>query len=211
MYSIVIPFPSNSKTIQKCLNYIHDNSMYEHEIKLLVDEKDVYHAFNKGVFSAKYDTVVLMNDDMIVSKDWDKFILGCPPNIILTGYVVEANPGKMNSGPQCIQYDCGDIDTFDYDKFQKFVDEHSQTVEDVKPNSVGWYMPLVVHQSTFVSYPNIDKFPWYANDTTLITQILPFVGFKFGQMKSYVYHFSRASTKLNFTQSELDNVPPRNI
>jgi hypothetical protein len=185
--------------------------MYEHEIKLIVDEKDVYYAFNKGVFSAKYDTVVLLNDDMIVAKDWDRFIVGCPSNFILTGYVIEANPGKMNDGPECIQHDCGDVDTFDYKKFQKFVDEHSQTVEDVKPNSIGWYMPIVVNQNTFVSYPNIDKFPWYANDTTLVTKILPFVGFKFAQIKSYVYHFSRSSTKLNFTQSELDNVPPRNI
>lgn len=194
MYSIVIPFLSNSKTISMCLKYIEENSMHQHEIVPIIDEKDVYYAFNKGVYLSKYETVVLMNDDMIVSKNWDENIPQCKSDTIYTGYVVEKNPGKMIDGPSCIECDCGDVDDFNFDRFQMFVDTHSRSVENVKPNSLGWYMPVVVNQRTFISYPNIKKFP-QPNDITLFHHILPFVGFNCAQIKSYVYHFSGVARK----------------
>lgn len=194
MYSIVIPFLSNSKTISLCLKYLKQNSMYKHEIVPIIDQKDVYFAFNKGVYTSKYDTVVLINDDMIVAKDWDKFIPNCKDDTIYTGYVVEKQPGAMIDGPSCIKHDCGDFENFDYDKFQDFVNVHSNQVPDIASNSLGWYMPVVVNQKTFVSYPNIHKFP-EPNDITLFHHILPFVGFKCSQIKSYFYHFSGVARK----------------
>lgn len=193
MYSIVIPHLSDSETISLCLKYLKQNSIYEHEIIHIVDEKDVYFAFNKGVYQSKYDTVVLMNDDMIVARDWDKFIPFCKPDTIYTGHVVEKNPGRMIDGPSCIECDCGDINNFDYDKFQKFVDLQTK-VDDIKPNYLGWYMPVIVNQRTFVTYPNIQKFP-EPNDVLLFHHILPFVGFKCSQLKSYFYHFSGVARK----------------
>jgi len=199
MYSIVIPYPSNSKCIDRCLEYLKKNSVHEYEIVPIVDETDVYYAYNKGVYHSKYDTVVLMNDDMVVSKEWDKFIpVYSEPDTVLTCLVVEANPGKMSGGPECIKHDCGDFDNFDYDKFQSFAD--SAQIPDCLTNSMGWYMPVVFNKKTFVSYPNINKFPWHANDVTLFHYILPNLGFKFTQIKSFIYHFSRQSTKLNYEE-----------
>ena len=212
MYSVVIPYPSNSKTIDMCLEYLKKNSAYEFEFVPIKDETDVYYAYNKGVYHSKYDTVVLMNDDMIVSKHWDKFIpMHTKQNQFLTLNVVEANPGRMAQGPECIRYDCGSVDDFDYDKFQTYVDETSKLFQPITYNLSGWYMPFIVNQKSFVSYPNINKFPWYANDVTLINGILPSLGYKIAKINSYVYHFSKTSTHLNYTNDQLLNVPPSKV
>ena len=193
-YSIVIPHLSDSKTIKICLDAINTNSYYNNEIITIVDEKDVYYAFNKGVYQASCETVVLMNDDMIVSKHWDKNIpLYSKQDTLLTGYVVEPNPGKMLSGPENIQHDCGTTpDTFNYNKFQEFV--NNQNVPDIIFDKKGWYQPLVVNQKSFISYPNILKFPEYANDVTLLEQIMPNQGYKFAQINMFVYHLQRQAT-----------------
>jgi hypothetical protein len=135
-----------------------------------------------------------MNDDMIVSKHWDKNIpLYSKQDTILTGYVVEPNPGKMLSGPENIKYDCGTTpETFDYTKFQEFVD--TQHVPDIEFDKKGWYQPLVVNQKSFISYPNVLKFPEYANDVTLLEHIMPAQGYKFAQIDMFVYHLQRQAT-----------------
>lgn len=193
-YSIVIPHLSSSKCIEHCIRSIQQNSYYQNEIITIVDEKDVYYAFNKGVYQASCETVILMNDDMIVSKHWDKNIpLYSRQDTILTGYVVEPNPGKMNNGPECIKADCGEtIETFDQTKFQEFVD--AQNVPEIIFDKKGWYQPLVVNQKSFISYPNMLKFPEYANDVTLLEQIMPSQGYKFAQIDMFVYHLQRQAT-----------------
>lgn len=193
-YSIVIPHLSTSRYIDECIKYIEKNSMYKNEIIRITDEQDVYYAFNKGVYISSCDTVVLINDDMIVSKYWDQFIpIYTNQNTVLTGYVVEPNPGKNTNNVQCIEYDCGTtLLNFDYDKFQQYVNR--QHVPNIQLNQKGWYMPLIVNKKSFISYPNINKFPEYANDILLIDNIMPFAGFKFAQINMWVYHFARQAT-----------------
>ena len=65
MYSIVIPYLSKSKYIEQCKHYIKQNSALDYELVEIVDESDVYYAYNHGVYKAKYDKVILLNDDMI--------------------------------------------------------------------------------------------------------------------------------------------------
>lgn len=197
MYSVFIPFLSKSKTIQRCLNALHENSVHPHEIVLTVGESDVYYAFNEGVYKCKYDTVVLMNDDMIVSKGWDKLIPEyASPDKILTGYVVEKNPPKLMYGPSCIEHDCGDENTFNYNKFEEFVEYHSKDVNDYTPNSSGWYMPLIINKKTFITFPNVGKFPYVANDFLLFEMIHKMnEDYKFGTIKSYIYHFGHATSR----------------
>ena len=191
MYSVVIPHLSNSICIESCLKYLNQNSLYQNELILIEDERDVYYAFNKGVYKSNYETVVLLNDDMIVSKNWDKYIpIYSKQDTILTGYVVE--PGD-NAADQCIRYDCGTSpQSFNYEKFQNFINGHQfpEIIFDAK----GWYQPLVVNQRTFITYPNINKFPEYSNDVKLINEIMPYAGFQFAQINMPVYHFQRQAT-----------------
>lgn len=210
MYSIVIPTISKSNNIEHCKKFLEKNSTHEYELITYVDEPDVYYAYNKGVYSAKYDTVVLMNDDMVVGERWDELIPKYSnQHTILTGYVVENNPGKMVDGPSCLKFDCGtNYDNFSEEKFKKFYNYYSKNCQEVINDRLGWYMPVIVNKKSFVTYPNINKFPWYANDILLFHKVLPMCGYKFAQIKMFFYHFSRLSTKEMFTQEELDNVPP---
>lgn len=196
-YSVVIPHLSNSDYIDSCLEYLKLNSKYEHEIVRIIDETDVYYAFNKGVYQASCDIVVLLNDDMIVSKDWDEdILLYCSEDTFLTYNVVEAVPGNMLPGyPHCIEHNCGDtIDVFDYDKFQNFVDFNKSKYPKFQSNKIGWYMPFVVHKKSFVSFPNIKKFPHQENDVLLLEYVLPQCGYNVALINSFVYHFSKKAT-----------------
>lgn len=197
MYSVFIPFLSKSKTIQRCLNALHQNSVHPHEIVLTVNETDVYYAFNEGVYKCKNDTVVLMNDDMIVSRGWDELIPKyAQPNRIITGCVVERNPGPLLYGPSCIPCDCGDENSFDYDKFENFVSEHKKSFSEYTPNASGWFMPMIINKKTFVTFPNLVKFPICANDVLLFDMIAQSKnGYEFGVIPSYVYHFSHATSR----------------
>lgn len=192
MYSIVIPYLSKNDNFDKCVSYIEKNSMHKYEIVPIEDETDVYYAYNSGVYKAKYDRVVLMNDDMIVSKNWDELIFPyCIEGNVLTGHVVEKEPGHIEGKPSCIKFDCGDnFENFEEEKFEKFVNYHRTPVRQGK----GWYMPIVFHKRSYIGYPNINKFP-YPNDITLIDQILPNNGYKFIQIPMYVYHFAMRATK----------------
>lgn len=196
-YSVFIPFLSKSKTIQRCLNALHENSVHQHEIVLTVGETDVYYAFNEGVYKCKNDIVVLLNDDMIVSKGWDRLIPEyAAPDLLLTTYVVEPNPGGLPLGPSCIPCDCGTEDNFDYDKFERFVDEHGKNTADFVPNSCGWFMPLIINKKTFVTFPNIVKFPICANDILLFNMLANSAcDYRFGVLKSYTYHFAHATSR----------------
>ena len=200
-YSVVIPHMSNSKYIDACIEALKHNSCYEHEIVRITDETDVYYAFNKGVYTAQCDIVVLMNDDMIVSKEWDKHIpLFLAEDTFLTFHVVEPNPGKMD-GPECIEFDCGDsLENFDYEKFSEYVEQQKQVTPVIQINKIGWYMPFVVNRKSFVSYPNIDKFPLYANDVTLFHSVLPNLGYKVALLNSFVYHFQRKGTEQFYSE-----------
>ena len=203
MYTIVIPHLSSSKYIDQCKYYIEKNSKIEHEILCITDEPDVYYAYNYGVYHAKYDNVILINDDMIVSEGWDiSFMKYTQPDIILTGHVIEPDPGIMISGyqgaevsKQNIKLDCGNtIDKFNYNKFVQYIDTRSD-IPEIVVDARGWYMPVCVNKKTFVSYPNIKKFPFEANDIVWIEAILPHVGFKFALVKSFFYHFQYSSWK----------------
>jgi glycosyltransferase involved in cell wall biosynthesis len=197
-YSVFIPFLSKSKTIQRCLNALHQNSVHEHEIVLTVGEKDVYYAFNEGVYKCKNDVVVLLNDDMVVSKGWDALIPQyASPDVILTTYVVEPNPGGLPIGPSCIKHDCGDENNFDYDKFERFVAEDSKDKPDLVPNAIGWFMPTIINKKTFVTFPNVIKFPICANDILWANMLhqAPECEYKFAVLNSYTYHFGHATSR----------------
>ncbi len=199
MYSIVIPYLSTSKYIDRCKHFLEINKSLPYELVEIVDETDVYYAFNKGVYHAKYDKVILLNDDMIVSKGWDYPLLKYNNwETVTTGYVVEPEPG-VNYRPtgeqiQNIKLDCGQtLDMFDYDKFQNFV--NSSQEPDVIYDAKGWYMPICFDKKSFVSYPNKVKFPYEQNDVLLIDYVLPNLGYKFAKVKSFVYHFQSGSLK----------------
>jgi hypothetical protein len=200
MISVVVPHLSSSKYIDYFKKKLEENTETRaYELVEIVDETDVYYAYNKGVYQSKYESVVLMNDDMVVSPNWDRHFLSMiKPGRVVTGHVIEPNPGtfyrRNGVGFSNTKYDCGSsVQSFNYDKFAKFAEDFSKKHPPFTPG-FGWYMPVGFHKSTYVSYPNIKKFP-YPNDCHLLDEILPMMNYDFVQVNSTFYHFQSKSWK----------------
>jgi len=190
MISIVLPYLSNSRCIDICKKYIEQNTINPYEIVEIVDNTDVYAAYNEGVRRAKYDVVLLLNDDMFVSPGWDElYIKHTTPNSVVTGLLIES--GRIPVNFRNVEFDCGKTpEEFDYNKFLSYIIDNP--IEEVKLNSMGWYMPVAFHKSTYVDYPNEIKYP-HPNDVTLLSHMLPAAGFEFKQVGVYTYHIQNFS------------------
>lgn len=199
MISIVVPHLSTSRYIDNFRDSLDRNTETRaYELVEVIDETDVYYAYNRGVYQAKYDAVVLMNDDMVVPPNWDRnFLSLIAPGRVVTAHVAEPNPGAVTRGVnvfQNVKLDCGsDIDSFDRVKYESFAEKYSADRPSFSPG-FGWYMPVGFHKTTFVSYPNIKKFP-YPNDILLLDDILPSLGYRFVQVNDLFYHFQSKSWK----------------
>ena len=186
MISIIVPYLSDSPCISICKKLLKDHTINQYELIEIVDSRDVYDAFNSGVRSAKGEIVILISDDMFVSKGWDipykKYARG---KTVCTGYLVE--PGAIQVSPKNIEKNFGKTpSTFDSASFFAWADE----VKPIIPECVdgkGWYMPLAMEKKYWVDYPNEKKFP-YPNDIDLIDNILPNMGYSFLKVNSIVYH-----------------------
>jgi hypothetical protein len=194
-FSIVIPYLSKSSCINLCKDILKENTKHSYELIEIIDSNDVYDAYNTGVAKASTNTVVLMNDDMFVSKNWDEYyIKHTKDKTICTGYLVE--PGVIPVSNKNIMLDFGiSPETFRKNEFQKWCDATSSVIPEFKENCKGWYMPISFNKDTFIPYPNTVKFP-HPNDITLLDEILPMMGFKFLKVKSFVYHLQNYSRVL---------------
>lgn len=187
MISIVLPYLSTSPCVDICKKFLSQNTVSEYELIEIVDETDVYFAYNEGVRRAKFETVALINDDMFVAPGWDlPFIKFCKPKTVVTGYLVEC--GRISVNHVNYDYDCGHTPTsFDYPKFASFVEDKLKEVPEVVEDRQGWFMPVAFYKPTFIQYPNQPKYP-HPNDIELFHKILPTLGFKFVQVNSFAYH-----------------------
>ena len=183
--SIVISYPSWSKSIDTFKKFLFENTTNKFELIEIVDKNDVYAAFNEGVKKASNENVICICDDMFVSKGWDELYLKyADGNTILTGYLIE--PGVVPVSNRNIEYNCGTTPLeFNYEKFKNFI--NSIELPEIEYNKKGWYMPIMFYKSKYIDYPNENKFP-YPNDVELIDKILPNRGFTFAKIRSYVYH-----------------------
>ena len=128
MFSIIIPTFNNLNYLSLCLDSIHKNSKYTHEIILHVNEgKDgtidfarsnkiihTYSANNIGLCSgvnlaaekATKDYILYSHDDMYFCPDWDHVLNDEIKNINTTAFYLSGTMNEKNSGH--IQLDCGD-------------------------------------------------------------------------------------------------------
>lgn len=193
-FSIILPYLSNSRCVDTCKKLLYYNTVNEYELIEIIDNTDVYKAFNDGVHSANNDIVILLNDDMFVSYGWDEhFLQYCKPNTVVTGYVVE--PGRLPVSDKNIKYDCGTSpETFDYIKFNSFTEKQKKLHPTVTAD-LGWYMPVAFYKPTFIEYPNHIRFP-HPNDIELFHNILPKLNYNFIKVNSFIYHLQNYSNPI---------------
>ena len=81
---------------------------------------------------------------------------------------------------------------YSYEKFLDYIEKN--TVPEVIEGGMGWYMPVAFHKSTYVDYPNDIKYP-HPNDITLMSKMLPEMGYVYKQVGSYAYHLQNFTNK----------------
>ena len=193
MISIILPHMSNARCVPYFKQYLEKNTVNEYELIEIIDWTDVYAAYNHGAEQAKYDKIIMMNDDMFVAPGWDiNFVKYLQPKTFVTMWLVES--GRIPVSHRMIQSNFGTTpESFNYDEFINFT--NNLDVPEVVENGFGAWMPIGFHKSTWIPFPNEIKYP-HANDISLIDETLPSLGYMPLKVKSFAYHLQSFSREI---------------
>lgn len=175
--SIIIPTFKSPKYLDLCLESIIKGQYYEkNQIIVVVDgfyeiNKDVIKKYydyievlnltenvglcrgtNLGVYNAKYDKILIINDDNIAPKWFDKYLLeDYEPNSVLTPNQIEPNPSIF---PQFHIYDLGKSpDKFDLYEFYTF----ASTISHNKKDNTGSTLPIFMDRLDYLKVGGWDE------------------------------------------------------
>jgi hypothetical protein len=192
MISIILPHLSTATPVPTFKKYLEQNTVNEYELIEVLDWTDVYAAYNHGASLAKYDIIIMMNDDMFVAPGWDvNFVKYVKPKTFAMMWLVESGHIPVNS--RMLEYDCGrTLETFDYDKFINYI--NNVDIPELTEGAFGAWMPIGFHKSTWIPFPNDNKYP-YPNDIDLIDVTLPQMGYTPLKVKSFAYHLQGYSRR----------------
>jgi len=135
--SIVIPVyrEVNIKYTELCVDSLRRNSKERHEIILVInpgidvsvyqhidadiimgiEEQGQCQANNVGIEKASNEWICVADNDNVFPPNWEKGLEHLKPDMVLTFNSME----KVTGIPKVVTYDCGDIDNFDIEKFEK--------------------------------------------------------------------------------------------
>ena len=148
MISVIIPTYKAPQALDICLHSALNNQKYINEIVVVVDgfydlNKEVLEKYedkvsildleqneglckatNHGVYNAKSDKVLVVNDDNVYPPYWDEQLLSVyAPGRVITPNQIEPTPSIFD---EFVIQSFGEPDKFDYDGFCKLADELSQ-------------------------------------------------------------------------------------
>ena len=108
------------------------------DILTLDDNVGLCRATNLGVYNAKYERILIVNDDNVFPQHWDKILnYDFKPNSVISPNQIEPTPSMFS---QFIIEDLGrDAKTFDLDKFWQF-DYHVASGDKV--DETGSTLPI---------------------------------------------------------------------
>jgi hypothetical protein len=142
----IIANDANKKVLEK-LPSLHINySIYKDKEANDYYINRVYRAYNFAVSTSEYDNVILINSDMIFSKDWLNNLLKYHDGInIPVSRLIES--GKMPSGKYGVsKYFGSNPYTIKYKKWERWVKKNE--TNDIKPG--GLYMPVIFSTERFL-------------------------------------------------------------
>ena len=109
----------------------------------------VYAAYNFGVAKSRSNNVVLVNSDMIFSKNWLPSLGAHAGNLAVSSNLVERNHPKFSTFPGAIQKNFGSsFATFRFRSWNNYVKNQGPHSVD-KFRSGGSYMPTLFNKHTF--------------------------------------------------------------
>jgi glycosyltransferase involved in cell wall biosynthesis len=127
---------------------------YKNEIDIVVLEENqgLCRATNIGVYNAKHNKILIVNDDNVFPNKWDEKLNYCKnENIVYCPNQTEPNPSMFR------QFDIMDlgknINDFDLDKFWQYEDG----ISDTTMSRNGWTLPILMSKEKFIALGGWDE------------------------------------------------------
>lgn len=230
MISLIIPTYRNPEYLDICLksaieNQVNDNNeiivvvdgyfdeskevleKYKDDILLLEfpENRGMQTALNLGVYNATNSTICIINDDNVLSKDWDVEI----ERVFVPEKVMTVNQIEPK-GPSIFKFnikDYGkDIETFDYETFIA----EEPTFRENKVTADGGIFPFVISKKNYMKVGGFDTL----YDSPFICDWDFFLKLQLSEVEFYrthslnFYHFGSVATKKSnegqvFSESEI--------
>ena len=216
MLSLIIPTYRNPEYLDICLKSAIENQVKPNEIIVAVDgfieesahilekyksdikildlgeNRGMQTALNLAVYNATNEFLVIINDDNILSKDWDKLILEKAQD----GFVFTINQIEP-TGPGIFKFPVKDLGKHPRDfKYEEFL-QYELTLRNDKLTLNGGIFPFVISKKDYMIVGGFDTMyqsPFICDWDFFLK--LDLNGIKFYRMNNlHFYHFGSAATK----------------
>jgi O-antigen biosynthesis protein len=216
MLSLIIPTYRNPEYLDICLKSAIENQVNPNEIIVAVDgfieesahilekyksdikildlgeNRGMQTALNLAVYNATNEFLVIINDDNILSKDWDKLILEKAQD----GFVFTINQIEP-TGPGIFKFPVKDLGKHPRDfKYEEFL-QYELTLRNDKLTLNGGIFPFVISKKDYMIVGGFDTMyqsPFICDWDFFLK--LDLNGVKFYRMNNlHFYHFGSAATK----------------
>ena len=215
MISLIIPTYRNPECLDICLRSAIEGQSNKNQIIVIVDgyvdesqhildkykdsinvlpldqNQGMQMALNLGVFNATNERICIVNDDNVLSKDWDKVILeDLKQDSVLTINQIEpTGPGIFNFPVK----DFGGIENFDYESFRNY--EPNISKQETTPD--GGIFPFAMWKKDYMIVGGFDtlyKSPFICDwDFFLKLELNNLIFIR--THKTHFYHFGSSATK----------------
>jgi glycosyltransferase involved in cell wall biosynthesis len=216
MISVIIPTYKCPEALDICLESLIKGQKNENQLIVVVDgfydiNKEVLEKWSKhidilnleenvglcrgtnlGVYNAKYDLVLIINDDNVAPNEWDeKLLKHYTPGVVLTPNQIEPSYSMFK---QFVEKDLGrDPKTFDIQNYWEF--EESISIDKVEEN--GGTLPFFMNKMDYLKIGGWDEnYPLGLTADWEFFLKCQMVGLK--MMRTYnctFYHFESLSTR----------------
>jgi GT2 family glycosyltransferase len=180
MISVIIPTYKSSEMLDLCLRSAIEGQQNKNQIIVVVDgfyelNKEVLEKWaehidvlnleenvglcrgtNLGVYNAKYNKVLIVNDDNVFPINWDVHLEeSCVENSVLSPNQIEPNPSMF---PQFHIKDLGkSVDIFDLKRFQEYEKELNVVTYKKIPEETGSTLPIFMSKTDYLRVGGWDE------------------------------------------------------
>lgn len=218
LISVIVPTYKCPTALDTCLASLVNGQVHKNQIIVVVDgfyelNKEILEKWkdsidvlnletnvglcrgtNLGVYNAKHNTVLVINDDNVAPNQWDvKINQNYRPGIVLTPNQIEPTYSMFK---QFVEKDLGrDPKTFDIQAFWKF----EQSISTDKFEETGGTLPFVINKYDYLKIGGWDEnYPMGLTADWEFFLKCELIGLK--MMRAYnvhFYHFESLSTRTN--------------
>jgi GT2 family glycosyltransferase len=180
MISVIIPTYQSPKVLDLCLKSVVEGQANKNQIIVVVDgfydiNKDVLEKYaesidilnlednvglcratNLGVYNAKYELILIVNDDNVFPQNWDKNLLkDYIPNAVISPNQIEPTPSMFS---QFHIKDLGkSVDEFDLKRFQEYEKALNDVTYEKKVEETGSTLPIFMSKVNYLKVGGWDE------------------------------------------------------